>query len=100
MKPRVRIRDGKVVLQDINPPKPNPEVIEQLEELLERAREGEVVSLVFVAGWHGDYVSRGWAFSPRSHRRIMLSYLTQTWLEWTAWSSVRDGDSVLEDMFG
>lgn len=51
--------------------KPNPELIERLEELLAEAKTGELQALVYVCSWHGNSIGSGWCGMSRNRMRIM-----------------------------
>lgn len=58
---------------DVKDRKPNPQLVEQLEILLKRAKNGEIRSLFSVTEWNDAAVSHGWCIDKRSNRRMILS---------------------------
>lgn len=51
---------------EINTRKPNPEVIRELEKLLQRARDGELVGLYTLSYWDDGSINNGWHFDERA----------------------------------
>lgn len=51
--------------------KPNRELIEQLEDVLERARTGEIQGVAYVISYQANLVGSGWAGIAGNRMRIM-----------------------------
>lgn len=98
MKPRVRIRDGKPVFTTIDRKRPNRELVELLESLLESAQSGDMISMAYVAGWTGNWLSNGWALDPRSMHVAMLGEWEIGLSEFRDRTRLKRGDSILENL--
>lgn len=82
-------------LKDIKDRRPNPGLVSILEDLLERAKSGEVRTAAYVVGYDDDSTSQGWAMDGRTSHRRILGELTLLTHEYTTNIGLRDGDSVL-----
>lgn len=55
--------------------RPDPALIEQLENLLSQAKTGELTGLVYVSVWQGNGVNSGWAGLYSGLSRTILGEL-------------------------
>lgn len=80
---------------DIKDRTPNPTLVRHLEELLERARSGELRSYAAVLGWDDDSWSHSWHVDARSSRRRALGELSMLQFGVLTAFSLSEGDNVL-----
>lgn len=99
MKPRVRIKNGRPVLQPIDATAVNEELVATLEHLLEDARKGEVQSLYYGAAWKGSRYSTGFSVSRYTDRHTMLGHGHLALAEFQDAVRLWHSDSVLNDAF-
>lgn len=85
-------------LVDISDRSPNQKLIERLELLLEEAKKGDLISLIYVGGYKGNWVAKSWAMDKRNSRRQLFAELTLLQIEMGANIMLGDKDSVLEDL--
>ena len=82
-------------LKDIKDKAPNEHLISSIENLLKRAKSGEVRSLFYVAGWDDDGVSHGWQLDHRTRRRPMLSEMVMAQHDFVINIELTERDSIL-----
>jgi transposase len=82
---------------DITDTTPNPALIEYLEAMLERAKAGELRSVVFVRGYSDGVWNNGWVIDRRSDRMKMLGAVTLTQHEMLTNQCLADTHSVLSE---
>lgn len=63
-------------LTSLNLKKPDQTTIEHMEHLLEKARAGEVRSIVYVVEYWDGCASEGYRLSPMAHRTRILGGIT------------------------
>lgn len=97
MKPKVRLK-RRPKLRLITERRPNPDAVRSVESLLDRVRSGEVISVVYAAGWTGDWTSHGWAVDPRTHKTALLGESQIVCSEYQDSIRMHRGNSVLEDL--
>ena len=62
-------------IEAIDVRKPDAELIEHLEKLLNEAKKGELVGISYVAVWHGNSVSSSWCQMRFSYLRTVIGEL-------------------------
>lgn len=84
-KPRVRVKDGKPSVQCIQARLPNKTLVNCLTDLLRKAEAGEVISMVYACGWHGDWMSSGAVTDGRTRTFALLGQTHLAVREYEDW---------------
>lgn len=84
---------------DIKDRSPNPELIRQLESLLEQAKEGSIRTIITVCGWDDDSVTHGWAVDNRNTHRRLIAELTMLQHEFIVNQMLSESNSILSRQF-
>ena len=82
-------------LKDITERAPNPDLVEQLERMLEFARAGEVRSWVSAFAWVDGAMTHGWALDGRSPKIAMLGSLNMAQFALSSKVELEDDSSEL-----
>lgn len=82
-------------IEDIKDKTPNPNVIRQIEKMLEDAKAGNIRSLVTIAGWDDDSWTHAWALDRRNTRLRMIGQIATLQHEALTNEALFDKDSVL-----
>ncbi len=98
-KPRVRIRDGKVVIRNIAVHEPQPNIVKYCEDLLSDAKRGEINGVLVVCSHPGSYTSYGYAMSPSAGTVAMVGRLHMGSLDFANRAALLQGDSILPNHF-
>ena len=84
---------------DIKDKTPNQELISQLESLLERAKSGDIRTIITVCGWNDDSVTHGWAIDSRNTRRRLIAELTMLQHEFIINQMLGEEGTILSEAF-
>lgn len=87
------------MLKNIKNNTPNAQLIEHLEWLLEKAKQGELRTIFNIAGWNDDQVTHGWAYDTRSSRRRLLAEMVLLQHDYITDTEFAENDSVLAKRF-
>ena len=82
-------------LVNIKDMSPNEDLINMLEYYLEKAKCGELRSLIGISGWDDTSVNHGWQLDDRSSMRMLLSELALAQNNFINGIEIRDGESLL-----
>lgn len=86
-------------MHDIKDRSPNQDTINKLEYLLERAKTGELRSVLSVCAWDDDEVTHGWSIDQRNSKRRILAELILLQNDHVNNIELLEGDSVLARQF-
>ncbi len=64
-------------MKNIKDDSPNQDLIRHLEKLLDDAKKGEIISMVYVTGFDDNCCSHGWAVDQRTYRNMLLGQFVQ-----------------------
>lgn len=82
-------------MKDIKDRTPNQDTINHLERLLEKAKSGEIRTVIDLVGWEDDSWTHGWSIDARNSRRRMIGELTLMHFDMLTNQALDDGDSIL-----
>ena len=82
-------------IADIKDKTPSDEVIKRLEVLLEKAKNGDLRSILTVEGYSDNTVVHNWSIDPRTSFRMFLADIVMTQFDLSTRIALRDGDSIL-----
>lgn len=86
-------------LKDIKDTAPNTLLVEALEDLLEKAKVGEIRSMIWVMEWNDNCVNHNWAIDHRTSERRMIAELVMLQHNFVDNIGLREQDSVLARQF-
>jgi len=78
---------------------PNQATIDMLEKALERAKSGEIRTVLCVYGYDDDSWSSGWSIDSRSSSLRLLGAVTQFSFQVQTNNALADEDNVLTQAF-
>lgn len=87
------------VVADIKDRSPNQDLIDQLESMLGKAKEGKIRTMIAVYGWDDDFWTHGWAIDNRTTRRRMLGEMSMVNYELLTNTALEDGNTILSKAF-
>lgn len=88
-----------MTITDIKDRSPNQHTITHLEGLLEKAKAGELRTIITVCAWDDDAVTHGWSLDARNSRRRMLAEIVMLQHDYTVNLGLEEGDSILSKAF-
>jgi len=94
-KPRIRILNGKPVYQLIVQ-HPVPSLIQHLEKLLKKAKDGKIRAIIEIIEWEDGTVGDGWSMEDSRQRTRLLGQLSET-ITHIAFSGTIHADKLYED---
>ena len=88
-----------MTVRDVKDKAPNEDTIKMLEEALERAKSGEVRTVVMVVGWDDDSWTHHYSIDSRNTRRRLVGEVTMMQFDIVTNQALDDGNTVLAGMF-
>lgn len=83
---------------DIKDRKPNAGTVELLEDLLEKAKEGELRSIILVYDNASQAPANSWSIDHRSHIKLMLGELTVLTVDVANLIGLKTGTSAIAEV--
>ncbi len=83
------------MLTDIKDRRPNQQLIDYLESLLESAKKGEIRTHVGVSLWADDTCTHGWEVDRRNSMRKLLGEMSILHFDLLTAVAIHDGDTIL-----